>query len=97
MNKHARFAAACAAVLLACALLFSVCFVALETGHDCDGEHCAVCRQLQACQTLLERLAAACAALAKGAAPLFFLLLPVRRAREIVAASPVLWKVKLLN
>lgn len=96
MNKHARFAAVCAAVLLACALLFSVCFVALETGHDCDGEHCAVCRQLQACQTLLERLPAASGA-AFAAAALCAGRAARRTRRALPAVSPVAWRVKLLN
>ena len=58
MHQKNRFAAICATVLVAAALLFSVFFIALETNHDCSREHCAICHQIQTCQTLLSQLPA---------------------------------------
>ena len=60
------------AVPLVLALLFSLCFVAAETDHRCSGEHCAVCRQIHACQRLPEQLDAAPGGGAGGSPPLGF-------------------------
>ncbi len=43
-------------LLVACIMLFSVLFIALEADHDCCGEGCAVCVQIQACEDLLRNL-----------------------------------------
>lgn len=55
MNKPKRFAAALA-LLVAFLMLFSVVYIALEADHDCCGEGCAVCAQIQACEDLLRNL-----------------------------------------
>ncbi len=44
------------AMILALIMLFSVLYIALESDHDCCGEGCAVCAQLQACEDLLRNL-----------------------------------------
>ena len=47
-----------AVVLLAC-----VCYMLVESGHDCIGESCPVCAQLSLCRNLLRGLGcAACLA-----------------------------------
>ena len=43
-------------LLAAFLMLFSVLFLALEADHDCCGEGCAVCAQIQACEDLLRNL-----------------------------------------
>ena len=53
MAKRTRFAAACGAVLLVFALLFSVFFIVSEADHNCIGEDCPICHQIQTCQKLL--------------------------------------------
>ena len=55
MNKPKQLAAMLA-LLLAFVMLFSVLFLALEADHDCCGEDCAVCAQLQLCEDLLRNL-----------------------------------------
>lgn len=98
MTKRTRFAAACVAALLVFALLFSVFFIVAEADHDCCGEHCTICHQLQTCQRLLEQLSTAHSVSAGGAVLCFYMLLLVLRTQKIFAASsPVLKKVKLLN
>ena len=43
-HEKARLMTAIVASLFLCAfLLISSCFVALEAGHDCEGEDCPVC------------------------------------------------------
>jgi hypothetical protein len=48
-------------LLVACIMLFSVLFIALEADHDCCGEGCAVCAQIQVCEDLLRNLITAAA------------------------------------
>ena len=55
MNKPKRLASVFA-LLAAFMLLFSVLFIALEADHDCCGEDCAICAQIQACEDLLRNL-----------------------------------------
>ncbi len=43
-------------LLVACIMLFSVLFIAMEADHDCCGEGCAICAQIQACEDLLRNL-----------------------------------------
>lgn len=98
MAKRTRFAAACGAVLLVFALLFSVFFIVSEADHNCIGEDCPICHQIQTCQKLLEQLYAAHSTSGIGAVLCFFFLLAALRTQNIfTASSPVLWKVKLLN
>lgn len=42
----------CAAV--ACAMLFSALFVVVEAEHDCHGELCKICAQVQVCLRTLD-------------------------------------------
>ena len=98
MAKKTRFAAACGAALLVLALFFSVFFVVAEADHDCGGEYCTICHQLQNVQKLLEQLSAAHTVSVGEAVLGVYMLLCVLWTQNIfVASSPVLWKVKLLN
>ena len=98
MAKKTRFAAATGAALLVFALFFSVFFVVAEADHDCGGEHCTICHQIQSVQKLLEQLSAAHTASVGEAVLGVYMLFCILWTQNIfVASSPVLWKVKLLN
>jgi len=79
-------------------MLFSVCFIASETQHDCLGENCMICAQLSACENILRLLS--CAALMSFC---IFTADPLLgsdsgcRTEGYCNCSPVLLKVKLLN
>ena len=60
MKKPKRLASVLA-LLVAFIMLFSVLFIALEADHDCCGEGCAVCAQIQVCEDLLRNLITAAA------------------------------------
>lgn len=98
MPKRIRLASVCGAAMLIFALVFSLFFVAAEADHECNEEHCAVCHQIQICQTILEQLSTAHAA-TTGAVTLCFFVLPfvLWTQKAMVASSPVLLRVKLLN
>ena len=98
MADKRRAAAVCAAVILALSLLFSLAFIAAEADHDCGGAHCAVCRQIQMCQALLEQLEGAVAAVTGIAWLRLFLAMALPGGRKAVRRlTPVCLKVKLLN
>ena len=72
MTKRTRILFALTAALLAVVMLFSVFYIAAETGHDCAGEDCRICRQIAICRDTLRLLvlavtAAVLAALFGGA------------------------------
>ncbi len=51
-------------LLMACIMLFSVLFIALEADHDCCGEGCAICAQIQVFEDLFRSLMTAAALVA---------------------------------
>ncbi len=55
MIKSKRLASVLA-MLVAFIMFFSLLYIALEADHDCCGEGCAVCVQIQACEDLLQNL-----------------------------------------
>ncbi len=56
-NKRIFITLLCMAVLFAMA--FSAFYIVAESGHDCTGEHCAICHQIELCENLLRSLALA--------------------------------------
>lgn len=58
MKKPKRLASVLV-LLVAFLMLFSVLFIALEADHDCCGDGCAVCAQIQVCEDLLRSLTTA--------------------------------------
>ena len=53
-NKRIFRTLLCMAVLFAVA--FSAFYIVAESGHDCTGEHCAICHQIELCKNLLRSL-----------------------------------------
>ena len=53
-NKRIFRTLLCIAVLFAVA--FSAIYIVAESGHDCTGEHCAICHQIELCKNLLRSL-----------------------------------------
>ena len=54
MKKQKRSLAAVLAGLVLAAVLFSLLFLAAEAGHDCIGEDCHICGQMDVCMRLLQ-------------------------------------------
>lgn len=69
MTKRTRILFALTAALLAVVMLFSVFYIAAESGHDCAGEDCRICRQIAICRDTLRLLTLAVAAAALAALP----------------------------
>ena len=54
-----RIMAAMIALVVVCLLVFSSVFLAKESGHDCSGQDCPVCAEMQACSAVIRRLGSA--------------------------------------
>lgn len=67
MTRPKRLAAVLA-LLVAFVMLFSVLYIALEADHDCSGDDCVICAQLQICGNLLRSLFLTAALLAAAGA-----------------------------
>ena len=68
MKKKKRIAAMLLAVTLLFVMLYSALFIAVEAGHDCIGESCPICCQINACRDALKNLTLAVCAAAFAAA-----------------------------
>ena len=52
MTKKPCFMTRLLAAVLAVVMLSSAVYLAVEANHDCSGEDCAICHQLQVCENL---------------------------------------------
>ena len=68
MTKNRCFMTRLLAAVLAVVMLSSAVYLAVEADHDCSGEDCAICRQINICENLLKTLGLAGAAAAISAA-----------------------------
>ena len=98
MNRRRRQVALWVCLGYIAFLLMASAFIALEAGHDCAGEDCAVCLQVARMHALLSYglllgipLAAAFVLLLSGA------VRSVRTAGPVFSLSPVSLKVRMNN
>ena len=68
MEKKKRIAALVLAVIVLFVMLYSALFIAAEADHDCVGENCPICYQINVCQNALKNLSLAVSAAAFAAA-----------------------------
>ena len=68
MEKKKRIAALFLAVTVLFVMLYSALFIAAEADHDCVGENCPICYQINVCQNTLKNLSLAVSAAAFAAA-----------------------------
>ena len=68
MEKKKRIAALLLAVTVLLVMLYSALFIAAEADHDCVGENCPICYQINVCQNALKNLSLAVCAVAFAAA-----------------------------
>lgn len=90
-NKRIFRTLLCIAVLFAVA--FSAIFIIAESGHDCTGEHCAICHQIELCKNLLRSLTLAVNAI--GLVVIDRIYCRTKRNGKIAAPTLVALRVKL--
>ena len=70
MEKKKKVIAVFLTVALLFVMLYSALFIAAEADHDCVGENCPICYQINVCQNALKNLSlAVCAAVFAAALP----------------------------
>ena len=85
-------------IALCVAMVFSYAFIARESDHDCIGEHCQICLELQTCRSILRNLFFAAATIAVVEFAVGFLPNAYGGSAGCPkAGTPILLKVKLLN
>ena len=63
MEKKKRIVAILLAVMVLFLMVYSALFIAAEADHDCAGENCPICYQINLCQNIQKTLSlAVCAA-----------------------------------
>ena len=98
MEKKKRTVAILLAVTVLFVMLCFALFIAAEANHDCTGESCPICRQIDLCQNTVKNLSLALCAIAFTAALTDPLSRGVSTCASIVRSnSLVALKVKLSN
>ena len=96
MTKKFRFLTGLLAAVLAVVMLSSAAYIAVEADHDCSGEDCAICHQIDACLNSLRELSLAGVAAAVTAAFTYTLCKAVLLCAETIGTlTLVSLKVKL--
>ena len=96
MTKKFRFLTGLLAAVLAVVMLSSAVYIAVEADHDCSGEDCAICHQINVCENLLKSIGLAGSAVATAAAILYILCRIIPSCTEVARTfTLVSLKVKL--
>ena len=96
MTKKFRLITGLLAAVLAAVMLSSAVYIAVEANHNCSGEDCAICHQLQVCENLLKSIGLAGSAAAAAAAIRYILCRILSSCTEAARAfTLVSLKVKL--
>ena len=75
MTKKKRFIAGILAAVICFAMLFSVCYIVAETHHDCTGENCMICYQINACVSSLKITVLALTAVVLALSAIYFIVM----------------------
>ena len=98
MTKKSRLITRLLAAVLAAVMLSSAVYIAVEANHNCSGEDCAICHQLQVCENLLKSIGLAGAAAAISAAFTYTVCRAILPCTEMIGTlTLVSLKVKLSN
>lgn len=98
MEKKRRIAALLFAVTVLLVMLYSALFIAAEADHDCVGENCPVCYQINVCQNALKNLSLAVCAVAFAAAFTYTLCRSISACADVTPSyTLVSLKVKLTD
>ena len=54
--KLNKFIKSIMAVMMLLVVLTAVCFIAVEAGHDCEGEGCPICTCIEQCLNILNQV-----------------------------------------
>ena len=96
MTKKTRITALLLAAAVLTVMLCSAFYLALEAGHDCIGDGCAICCQIAVCRNVLKKLSLSVCAAAFAVAFTYTLCRDVSACADCIHCnSLVALKVKL--
>lgn len=96
MNMKQRFVSIIAALTLIISLVSSVTFAAVEANHDCIGESCPICIQINNCENTLKNLVFTVTGSKAALAAVFFVCLVAQKVYEAFCTYTLIsLKVKL--
>lgn len=97
MNKQ-KLLSVTLALLLCSVVMFSAFYVVAENNHDCSGENCPICFQINMCESTVKSIGTAVVAVACLAVTVFVLILNnLKDSDSYLLETPVSLKVKLTN
>ena len=98
MTKRNRLIASVLALTVVFVMLFSVCFIIAEADHDCVGEDCPICYQINICENTLRSIGfVSVVVIFAGFLDLFAIATPTLSKKQAYNTSLVSLKVKLSN
>lgn len=84
--------------MLCLVVMFSSYYIASENNHDCSGENCPICFQINMCESTVKSIGTGVAAAAFTAVAVFVLILSsLKNSDSFLFETPVSLKVKLTN
>lgn len=96
MTKNRRTAAILLTILIIFSLFFSAFFIAAETEHDCTGDNCPICHEIQVCLQTLNTIGTALGVTVTVFAVIRFLVIRIAAVfRRFVSRTLVSLKVKM--
>ncbi len=96
LKGSVRFAAAAIVLIMLAALLSSALYIAAEADHDCSGEDCRVCANIQQCVNVLHLIGGAAAGhLIAAAAVSVFVFSAAPAPEDRARPTPVSRRVRL--
>lgn len=98
MRKRRRIIAILLSILFVLSVIFTLSFIAAEADHECIGDECPICAEIQSCEDFLKTVSVAAAVFAVVSAVSKFgaVALPYFKSRA-EATTLVSLKVKLSN
>ena len=98
MTKRKRIISLVVAAAVLFVMLYSALYIAAEANHDCVGENCPICYQINVCQNALKNLSLAVCAVAFAAAFTYTLCRSISVCTDYAQSyTLVSLKVKLTN
>lgn len=98
MTRKNRIVAVLLAVMVLVVMLYSALFIAAEAEHDCVGENCQICYQINVCENTLKNLSLAVCAVAFAAAFTYTLYRSISACAEVAPSHTLVsLKVKLTD
>ena len=97
-EKRIKITAGIIILLMLFVMLFSNYYIAAETDHECEGEHCSVCECIKQCAAVRKQLSSCGLIVLAAVAAVIFVRVVLLSGREILcAATPVSMKIRLNN